>query len=103
MRAPPAAMSCGTSSLVNSKCPRWFVPNCVSKPSAVRPNGVNITPALFISTWIADEMAPIATAADRTSASEVRSNRPSTSRAAGTSSRIHASASARADGCAPRG
>jgi hypothetical protein len=30
------------------KCARWFVPNCVSKPSSVRPRGVAMTPALVI-------------------------------------------------------
>ena len=50
-RRPRAAAV--SSKRVSSKCPRWFVPNWISKPSAVRPNGVNITPALFISTSMA--------------------------------------------------
>src|SRR5579863_5428050 len=36
--------------LSNTKWPRCLVPNCVSKPSAVWPNGVAITPALAITT-----------------------------------------------------
>src|ERR1700722_13093770 len=34
----------------STKWPRWFVPNCVSNPSAVWPKGVAITPALAIAT-----------------------------------------------------
>lgn len=66
MRAFPAAASCGTRSRVSSKCPKWFVPICISNPSCVRSNGVNITPALFISTWITGVSSGIAAAAART-------------------------------------
>ena len=40
----------GSSRLVSAKCPRWFTPSCISNPSAVRPNGTAITPALLIKT-----------------------------------------------------
>ena len=33
------SVTCGSSRLVSAKWPRWFVPNCSSKPSAVRPCG----------------------------------------------------------------
>src|SRR5271165_4391700 len=35
---------------VNAKWPRWLVPMCASKPSAVRVSGKPNTPALFTST-----------------------------------------------------
>ena len=35
-----------------AKWPRWFVPNCISWPCAVRRSGSAMTPALFISTSI---------------------------------------------------
>src|SRR5215207_3761652 len=40
----------GSSRLVSAKWPRWLVPICNSKPSAVRLSGVLITPALLINT-----------------------------------------------------
>lgn len=39
-----------SNKLVNKKCPKWFTPNCISKPSLVFEFGVLITPALLIST-----------------------------------------------------
>lgn len=36
----------GNRSDVNRKCPKWFTPNCVSKPSWVLPLGHAITPAI---------------------------------------------------------
>ena len=39
----------GSSRFVRAKCPRWFVPNCISKPSLVVASGMFITPALLIS------------------------------------------------------
>jgi AcrR family transcriptional regulator len=41
-----------SSRLASAKWPRWLVPNCSSKPSAVRPKGGTITPALLISSSI---------------------------------------------------
>ena len=35
---------------MRAKWPRWLVPNCISKPSAVRRRGRAITPALLTST-----------------------------------------------------
>ena len=40
----------GNSRLVNANGPRWFTPICISNPSAVRPNGSAMTPALLIKT-----------------------------------------------------
>mmetsp|Transcript_22339 Transcript_22339/g.75857 ORF Transcript_22339/g.75857 Transcript_22339/m.75857 type:complete len:265 (+) Transcript_22339:185-979(+) len=51
-RAPPSlpeASSCGSSSLVSSKCPTWLMPIWNSSPSLVVHGGVAITPALFTS------------------------------------------------------
>lgn len=48
-RAAGVSRSVGSSSPVSAKWPRWFVPNCVSKPSAVVPYGSAITPALLTS------------------------------------------------------
>ena len=39
----------GKSSRVRSAVPRWFVPNCISKPSTVQRCGIAMTPALLIS------------------------------------------------------
>ncbi len=39
----------GRRRLVRAKWPRWLVPNCSSKPSAVRDSGGIITPALLMS------------------------------------------------------
>ena len=39
----------GSSRFVSAKWPRWFVPNCSSKPSAVRERGGTMTPALLTS------------------------------------------------------
>src|SRR3954453_16271768 len=41
---------CCSSRLVRAKCPRWLVPNCSSKPSAVLPCGTAMIPALLIRT-----------------------------------------------------
>ena len=38
----------GLRSWKSRKWARWLVPNCVSKPSAVLPSGVAMTPALFM-------------------------------------------------------
>ena len=81
MRVP--AMNCPRSRMVSAKWPRWFVPNCVSNPSWVRPNGVNITPALFISTSMTGATSAICAAAARTLASEARSTTTVDSRAPG--------------------
>ena len=44
----PDARRVSSSRVVNTKCPRWLVPNCISNPSVVRANGHAITPALLI-------------------------------------------------------
>jgi hypothetical protein len=40
----------GKRRAVNRKWPRWLVPNCISKPSAVRASGHAMTPALLTRT-----------------------------------------------------
>ena len=50
-RAPARRRAAAAASrLTSTKWPRWLVPNCVSKPSAVVPCGQAMTPALAIST-----------------------------------------------------
>src|ERR1700677_3353002 len=51
----------GSRRFVSAKWPRWLVPNCSSKPSAVRASGGIITPALLISR----SMSPCQTEANR--------------------------------------
>ncbi|OAR25684.1 hypothetical protein A8W25_08990 [Streptomyces sp. ERV7] len=46
-RAAGAARSRDRSRPVSAKWPRWFTPNCRSKPSVVLPYGSAITPALL--------------------------------------------------------
>ena len=48
-RAGALCFSLSRSKDVSRKCPRWFTPICVSKPSFVFPRGVFITPALLMS------------------------------------------------------
>ncbi len=45
---------------MRAKWPRWLVPNCSSKPSAVRLRGGTITPALLMSTSISPPSQPSA-------------------------------------------
>ncbi len=62
----------GSNRFVSAKCPRWLVPNCISKSSAVRAAGMAITPALLIST----SMLPSRFSANsRIEARSARSNR----------------------------
>jgi len=42
--------SSGARRFTSTKWPRWFVPNWVSNPSVVFPNGVAITPAFAMIT-----------------------------------------------------
>jgi len=102
MRAPSAATSSGMSNRVNSKWPRWFVPELHSKPSDVVPKGVNMTPALFISTSIVGATAAIAAAARRTSANDVRSSATVDVLACGTSAHTQASHRQGHPRCGPR-
>src|SRR5215213_4535002 len=41
---------CGSSRFVSANGPRWLVANCSSKPSAERPSGTAMIPALFTKT-----------------------------------------------------
>ncbi|COY15034.1 Uncharacterised protein [Mycobacterium tuberculosis] len=73
-REPATGSSRSINRPVNAKWPKWLVPNCISKPSAVVCRGVYITPALLISRsmrWWSDFSCA---AAARTDASEVRSS-----------------------------
>src|ERR1035437_9913050 len=45
--APGRASRLSSSNPVRAKWPRWLVPNCISKPSAVSLRGMAITPALL--------------------------------------------------------
>ena len=38
-----------SNNLISETIPKWFTPNCMSKPSSVFHEGHRITPALFIS------------------------------------------------------
>src|SRR5690606_2442307 len=49
-RAPGVASSRSRRRPVSAKWPRWFVPSCISKPSAVSRRGIAITPALLTRT-----------------------------------------------------
>src|SRR5580765_1807077 len=62
----------GSSRLVSAKWPRWLVPICISKPSAVLACGIAITPALLISTSIRPDQS---SANALTDSSEARSSR----------------------------
>ncbi|SKU91663.1 Uncharacterised protein [Mycobacteroides abscessus subsp. abscessus] len=73
-RGASAASSDGSSASVSTKWPRWFTPICISNPSAVRCNGIAMTPALFSSTSMVGAWVRMASAADRTDARLVRSN-----------------------------
>src|SRR3954453_16234773 len=64
------SVTCGSSRLVNAKWPRWLVPNCSSKPSAVRPAGTIMIPALLTRTW----SGPVQASAN--ARTEARSARP---------------------------
>src|SRR5215212_204444 len=65
------SVTCGSSRLVSAKWPRWLVPNCSSKPSAVRASGTAMIPALLTST----SRSPVHPAAnDRTEDRSARSS-----------------------------
>ena len=72
IRAGPPASS-GRSRFTSTKWPRWLVPNWVSKPSAVRPSGVAITPALAMITSRRSWSASTPSVNARTEASDARS------------------------------
>ena len=79
IRAGPPASS-GRSRFTSTKWPRWLVPNWVSKPSAVRPSGVAMTPALAMMTSSRSWSASTPSVKARTDARDARSTaRSSTS------------------------
>ena len=55
---------------MSAKWPRWFVPICISKPSAVCACGMFITPALLISTSMSS-VGPVREGADRREVGQV--------------------------------
>jgi len=69
-----AARSDGNSCAVSAKCPRWFVPSCISKPSFVSRSGSAITPALLTRTSRRGHSARIRRDASRTLARSARSS-----------------------------
>ena len=69
------------------------MPNCSSKPSAVRPYGGIITPALLISRSIPSQADLIWPAATRTDSSEARSSGTTRTSAPGAAARIRVTAS----------
>ena len=83
-RAAGAARRAGISCIVSAKCPRWFVPNWVSNPSAVLPSGTAMTPALLNSRSILGWTAFTAAANSAIAASEPRSSLTTSSDAPGT-------------------
>ena len=65
-------VTCSSRRLVSAKWPRWLVPNCSSKPSAVATSGGIMTPALLISRSISPSQPA---ANSRTEARLARSSR----------------------------
>lgn len=72
-REPGTGRIRSSSRPVRAKWPRWLVPNCSSKPSAVVCFGVYITPALLIRRSMRGCAARRSAAADRIESMEVRS------------------------------
>lgn len=64
----------GSRSNVNSACPKWFVPMCISYPSSVVPRGAIMIPALFMRMWIFPSLANIRVAQSRTDCKLPRSS-----------------------------
>src|SRR3954452_4546697 len=89
-RAPGRSSSAGSSSPVSAKWPRWFVPSCISNPSAVVRRGSAITPALLKSR---SRSPSHALANSRTDARSARSRRATSMAASGASDPIRAAAS----------
>jgi hypothetical protein len=68
------------------------VPNCISKPSLVRPYGHAITPALLMSTWSFLPLAAYSAAAFFTEARSPRSTMSEETSAPGTAARTDSTA-----------
>jgi len=83
MRLGAPATTSGTRRFTKTKCPRWFVPNCVSNPSAVVPGGQAITPAFAMSTSRGFPSASSRSAQARVLASDARSSSMSSTLAFG--------------------
>ena len=70
-----------SSACARKKCPRWFTPKCVSRPSRVLPKGWHTTPAQQTSPVSGSARAQNSAANDSTEAFEPRSRLPITTRA----------------------
>ena len=92
--APGRASRRSSSKPVRAKWPRWLVPNCISKPSAVSRRGMAITPALLTRMFKPSCSAENPAANFRTEARSARSSGSSRTSAAGTGWRIRSRASA---------
>ena len=95
-REPAVARIRGSSRPESAKWPRWLVPSCISKPSAVLRRGIAITPALFTRMSIRSWRAENCLAKSRTEARLARSRGASSVEAAGCSLRSSSAA------CCPR-
>src|SRR4051812_33537344 len=77
---PPRSLS--SSRPVSAKWPRWLVPNCSSKPSAVVRRGVAMTPALLTSRSSSSTVVANARTDDRSARSSLRTSTSPVIRAA---------------------
>ena len=64
----------GLRRLKRRKCARWLVPNWISKPSAVRPSGQAMTPALAMKILSILDLERKSAAQARTLSRELRSS-----------------------------
>src|SRR4051794_40619898 len=94
IRAAGARRRAGRSSAVSAQWPRWLVPNCISKPSAVRRSGMPITPALLTRRSSVSWAARMRSAAARTEAWFERSSSTTSSDASGWVASMSATAAA---------
>src|SRR3954451_14793074 len=92
LRIPSRSNIEGSSKPVSAKWPRWLVPSCCSKPSAVTCRGIAITPALLTSRSSCGTSACRLSAKARIDASEERSSGRTSTAASGTCSTTRARA-----------
>ena len=91
--APGRASREGSSRPVKAKCPRWLVPNCISKPSVVTRAGMAMTPALLTRMSNPSWLLRNAFAKVRMESRSARSSDANSIDAAGQASEIRATAS----------
>src|SRR4051794_22553003 len=92
-RASRVSRRRSSSNPVRAKWPRWFVPSCISKPSAVVALGTAITPALLISRSSCSLRACRRSPKSRTDARLARSSSSTSRSAPGAFDRIVSAAS----------